>query len=315
MTHLELTKGLESAVASPEMRMASAKETAARLKQYGGFLGAVGNVAENKLNRLEKINTFAKAATQAYNESNTKRVDNMYANGTQLQKMGALKATIERVKGLDDAALKGIMQDKNRGRLERGCAKYVLEDRDQKKILDKMNTWPKLEQNESLEVAVKKINPKYPGVNKEYVWNCQRCAPTYEMRRRGYDVVAEPRLDYNDPLSQNPWLVWKNPELIHCKGSGNETISDINEKMASWGEGARAQVVVIWENVFPPSGHTFNVERINGKTVYIDPQTGQTGCEWYFRNAKSDCTTICRVDNLQPTDRILMCCKAAATTD
>ena len=129
MTHLELTKGLENAAASPEARMASAKEMAARLKQYGGLLGAVGNVAENKLNRLEKINSFAKDATQAYNEGNTKRVDNMYTKGTQLQKMGALKATMERVKGLDDASLKGIMQDQNRGKLERGCAKKTLETR------------------------------------------------------------------------------------------------------------------------------------------------------------------------------------------
>lgn len=315
MNFLELAKGLEGTVASPEARMASAKETTARLKKCDGILGAVGNVAENKLNRLEKINTFAKAVTQAYNEGNTKRVDNMYANGTQLQKMGALKATIERVKGLDDAALKGIMQDKNRGRLERGCAKYVLEDREQKKILDKINTWPKLEQNESPEEAGKKVNPKFPGTNSEYAINCQRCAPTYEMRRRGYDVVAEPRLENNDFLSSKPFSVWENPEPIRCKGSGNETISDINEKMASWGEGARAQVVVIWKNAFPPAGHTFNVERINGKTVYIDPQTGQTGCEWYFRNAESGFTTICRVDNLKPTDKILICCKSASTAD
>lgn len=96
---------------------------------YGGVLGVMGNLAEKQLARAEKINAFANVAHKAYNESDAKRVDNMYANGTQLQKMGALKATIERVKGLDDAALKGIMQDKNRGRLERGCAKKALETR------------------------------------------------------------------------------------------------------------------------------------------------------------------------------------------
>lgn len=129
MIGIETMKNPEQLRESPDRNMATAKETANRLKSYGGVLGVMGNLAEKQLARAEKINAFANVAHKAYNESDAKRVDNMYANGTQLQKMGALKATIERVKGLDDAALKGIMQDKNRGRLERGCAKKALETR------------------------------------------------------------------------------------------------------------------------------------------------------------------------------------------
>ena len=129
MSGIEMMKNPEQLRESPERNMATAKETANRLKSYGGVLGTMGNLAEKRLVRAEKINAFANVAHKAYNEGDAKHVDNMYANGTQLQKWGALQATMERVKGLDDAALKGIMRDQKRGKLERGCAKRILETR------------------------------------------------------------------------------------------------------------------------------------------------------------------------------------------
>lgn len=125
--HMESGRKIESPEASPEQRMASAKETAARLKSYGGLLGTVGNMAEKNFGRMEKINTFAQMAQKAYNTGRPDRVDKMYTGGTQLEKMGALKATTERLQGMSDAQLKKIVNDPDRGRLERGCAKKALE--------------------------------------------------------------------------------------------------------------------------------------------------------------------------------------------
>lgn len=42
--------------------------------------------------------------------------------------------------------------------------------------------------------------------------------------------------------------------------------------MAAWGEGSREIVRVAWAN--SNSGHVFNVERENGKTVYYEAQVG-----------------------------------------
>ena len=39
--------------------------------------------------------------------------------------------------------------------------------------------------------AMKGANPRY-NLDLSYKINCQRCVPTYEMRRRGYDVAANP---------------------------------------------------------------------------------------------------------------------------
>ena len=123
MRNMDATRNPEQMSESPERQMATAKETAERLKSYGGMLGAVGSFAGKQLERAEKINTFTKTAKEAYNEGDATRVDNMYAHGTQLQKLGAFRATMDRVKGLDNVALKEIMRDQKRGKLERGCAK------------------------------------------------------------------------------------------------------------------------------------------------------------------------------------------------
>lgn len=129
MRNMDTARNPEQMSESPERQIATAKETAERLKSYGGMLGAVGSFAGKQLERAEKINAFTKTAKEAYNEGDATRVDNMYAHGTQLQKLGAFRATMDRVKGLDNISLKEIVRDQNRGKLERGCAKKTLEIR------------------------------------------------------------------------------------------------------------------------------------------------------------------------------------------
>ena len=127
--NMDTPKNPEQMSESPERKMATARETAERLKSYGGVLGAVGKFTEKQLDRTEKINSFAETANKAYSEGKVQRVDNMYLKGTQLEKMGALKATTDRVKDLNDNKLKEIVQNKACGRLERTCAKKILEKR------------------------------------------------------------------------------------------------------------------------------------------------------------------------------------------
>lgn len=150
------------------------------------------------------------------------------------------------------------------------------------------------------------LNKTNPNYNPENEWgiNCQRCVPTYEMRRRGYDVTAFPKVDVNDYLCRHPFDVWKNPTVIRPTGAGQESIV---EKMTEWGDGARAQVVVVWRGV--PSGHTFIVENVQGKIRFIDPQSGDEDCSRYFNLVEDDQTLFCRIDNLIPSDYIVQCCR------
>lgn len=155
----------------------------------------------------------------------------------------------------------------------------------------------------NIELNLSKTNPNY-SPDTEWSINCQRCVPTYEMRRRGYDVTALPKLDENDYLCRHPFDVWKNPDVISTSGSGHESIV---EKMNEWGDGARAQVVVVWKGV--PSGHTFIVENVNGEVRFIDPQTGDENCSRYFNRVEDNRTLFCRIDDQVPSDFILNCCK------
>ena len=165
--------------------------------------------------------------------------------------------------------------------------------------------WKTIDGEHSSTFDLKKTNPNYaPGT--QWSVNCQRCVPTYEMRRRGYDVTAKP-CPPNDGLSRSPFSVWKSPDVVQCKG-----VSAVKNKMKEWGDGARAQVVVVWGNTM--NGHTFVAEQKNGETVFLEPQVpGDAGknVEYYFDMADPDRTWICRIDNLETTEKITDCCKEA----
>lgn len=154
---------------------------------------------------------------------------------------------------------------------------------------------------EKLKVDLKECNPNY-NLGREWKVNCQRCVPAFEMRRRGYDVTAKPRGKGFDHLAYNPFDVWKNPEVITARDNGKQ---DIENRMAKWGDGARVQVVVMWKGT--PSGHTFFAEQVNGKTRFYDPQNGSTDVTDYFNRVEPGSVRFCRVDNLEPSEKINDC--------
>lgn len=117
-------------------------------------------------------------------------------------------------------------------------------------------------------------------------------------------MTAQPRLDDNDYLSYNPFGVWENPDVLDTTGTG---LVDIQEKMEEWGNGARAQVVVIWENGV--DGHTFTAFREHDKTYFIDAQNCQINAEQYFKDVLVGSTQFCRIDNLRFSHHIMDCYK------
>ena len=156
---------------------------------------------------------------------------------------------------------------------------------------------------EKLKYDLKECNPNY-NLARPWKINCQRCVPTFEMRRRGYDVTTLPRSEVLDYLSYNPFQVWKNPEIIRASGNG---VRDIDKQMSKWGDGARAEIVVMWNGV--PSGHAFFAERVNGKTRFYDPQNGSADVYKYFERVEPGSVHFCRIDNLEPSEKINDCCK------
>lgn len=149
--------------------------------------------------------------------------------------------------------------------------------------------------------CLKHNNPNYDCDNiNEWFVNCQRCVPTYEMQRRGQDVTAQPCVG-DDYIATNPFSVWQDPEIICCSDVGNE---EIEATMQEWGDGARAQIVVLWT---PFNGHTFIAEQIDGRTQYIDPQSGNADYTEWTDSALPGFTQFCRIDNLQTSSSINEC--------
>lgn len=165
--------------------------------------------------------------------------------------------------------------------------------------------WNTIDGEHTVSVDLRSTNPNYEP-NSQWAVNCQRCVPAYEMRRRGYDVTATPKppnVNSSD-LSYQPFAVWENPIIQQTTGNGQQ---DIEIQMAQWGDGARAQITVVWAD--GDGGHTFIAEQENGHTRFLDPQTGSENASWYFSHVLGGATRFCRIDNLNTTNRINDCCQ------
>jgi len=143
--------------------------------------------------------------------------------------------------------------------------------------------------------------------------NCQRCVPTEEARRRGYDVTAlacHAKADpiWNGCVTQDDYnfLSFKNPQPIKYRSR-----ADIEAKMAEWGDGARAQVCCYWKG---GCAHTFMCEQVNGKTVFVDPQSNTIGYDPFPHistrsKAGKKLNKFARIDDLEFTDKIKIACR------
>ena len=127
-------------------------------------------------------------------------------------------------------------------------------------------------------------NPFYDPLSKDesYSRNCQTCVVAYEMRRRGYDVMAGPKIDHRSNASRTVsylfTLPWIDPK------TGQYPIEQVNVKVKNvksaikWFEetvkpGERYILKVVWKS--KKFGHVMILNRDDeGKLFIYDPQTG-----------------------------------------
>ena len=155
----------------------------------------------------------------------------------------------------------------------------------------------------SMSDAVKGANPFY-STAREYKINCQRCVQTYELRRRGYDVIAKPK-----PSTNN--LVTWGSECFVPKGSYkynwepytlNQAESAIKKELKNAPNGARYSIYVKWQQKYGGSAHVFIAEKIDDVIHYIDPQTGKMDVSDYFSCGSKGKFGFFRLDNKDLTD-------------
>ncbi len=155
---------------------------------------------------------------------------------------------------------------------------------------------------------------------REYRVNCQRCVPTAEARLRGYDVEALPRPSGDDPMytgTRSFTAEWLFPTFKDAKPIAYTSRRAIEEQMAKWGVGARAQIVCLWKGRGRRrSAHTFYAAQGPDGTHFYDPQTGSRDCSSHFEaisyrgRLSSRYNQFARIDDLEFNEKVKLCCRA-----
>lgn len=166
-------------------------------------------------------------------------------------------------------------------------------------------------------------NPNYKKKG-DYAKNCGYCSATYEMRRRGYDVIANP---LNTMLVSDWVKLFDNADVRKFiplrrpirKGETDEkltteletipsTVEQLSSQLLSLHEdGARGSVFVQW--VGRQVGHFFSWEIEGDNVCYIDGQNGNMNASEYFNHVEVNSILTIRWDNLMPSDSIKEACK------
>ena len=149
--------------------------------------------------------------------------------------------------------------------------------------------------------ALKGANPFCGGgAQGNYTENCQRAVVAYELRRRGYDVVALPTYK-NDPLpSGDRWKgAFQKARTVNVGSTNPKTAqANLERQMKSYGNNSRGIVEI--------PGHVFNVENVNGKIRYVDAQTNtvyNSNNVFSRLGKKAQYVQLVRTDNLRTSER------------
>lgn len=165
----------------------------------------------------------------------------------------------------------------------------------------------------SSDIILSGTNPKYIANPKlydkneiKYNTNCVNSVVAYEMRNRGYKVIAGKA---NSKLRENPLLAWEDVEKINVK---DNIAAEISEKMREWGKGARA--CVCEKGRSNANGHAFIAE-YDGKDIkYIDSQLG-TEYNINRLNTEDNEVMFFRIDDATISNRGVNACEKELAND
>lgn len=162
---------------------------------------------------------------------------------------------------------------------------------------DYLSNLPRIGHAESVEDSLMYTNPSGDTAN------CQRCVPSFEMRQRGYDVVAKraPSNPMDDTIGLYDWKnVFVGAEWKKCFGTGKEEIISFLQEVKG---DARVEIAITTKN----GSHLFVGYKSSDRIHFIDPQNGLLKADYYFDSAISDSTLFCRIDTLKISNLIKEC--------
>ena len=150
--------------------------------------------------------------------------------------------------------------------------------------------------------AIEGANPFYStrGAQGDFSENCQRCVVAYELRRRGYDVVALPTYAGDKLPSGSKWQgAFQKAKSVNVGSTNPRTAqANLERQMKQYGNGSRGIVKI--------PGHVFNVENVGGKIRYVDAQTNtiyNSNNVFSRLGKKAASVELLRTDNLRISER------------
>lgn len=148
--------------------------------------------------------------------------------------------------------------------------------------------------------ALRNTNPKFKR-EIGYDLNCPNCACAYEMRKRGYDVVARPYVSGGSHyLNQHPESAWENAIVIECSGK-----SDIIKALEEIEEDARFEVMYMRNR---GGGHVIIAEKECGNIRFLDVQSGIEIDGSCLDKKNISSVHYFRIDNLEISQRGITAC-------
>lgn len=153
---------------------------------------------------------------------------------------------------------------------------------------------PRLSSFETPEQAAHNANIK------DYQNNCQRSVPVWELRMRGYDVIAS-EATIQDDLGYYAHKVFYDAEWIPCKTDNPS--KEIELFLLEQGDGARAEVSAY----IADNPHVFAAANDKGYIKWVDPLTGETDATVFFREFNIEHVAYCRIDNADFSNLIMEC--------
>lgn len=158
-------------------------------------------------------------------------------------------------------------------------------------------TGAKREKPIPIENAVAGANPYY-SQSADYRVNCQRCVQTYELRRRGYDVIAKPKPSANNTVTWGSECFIPKDQIQESWKSFTLNLSQtaVKNELQNSPEGARYAIYVKWKGR-GKGAHVFIAEKLNGSVKYMDPQTGRQDVEHYFQKGSPGNFGFFRMDD------------------
>lgn len=179
---------------------------------------------------------------------------------------------------------------------------------------DSFSELKKTDKKQSSDDHVEAVNPKYKKTTYDYSMNCSFCTAAYDLRKRGYDVEANPISSVEGYTIEDVCSWYKGAksvsktdvELQYQKQSKDNSRSSskaqmLNEALKSNGEGARGHLALYWVG---GGGHDIIWEVENGEVVYRDCQTGESMKNLEYLNYSYSYDYV-RTDNLEPTEAVL----------